>query len=154
MRLWDAWPHLRDTPQGRAVRDAMELGLPTIVEYRAAAADVWLEARVYPATTGVHIFGRDISARKRAEQEREALVEALRDSEQRYAALFEKSPFAMTLSSLPGFAIVDVNDAFLALFEYTSRDQVLGRTSTQLGIADEASRADIARRFAADGSRA
>jgi PAS domain S-box-containing protein len=70
----------------------------------------------------------DITERKRAE-------EASRESEQRYASLFAASPFAMALTSMPEGTAVDVNEAFLRLFEY-AREEVIGKTSIDLGISD------------------
>jgi PAS domain S-box-containing protein len=148
--LWDLWPRLRDTPQGRAVRDAMELGAFSFGEYQTEVAGDWVEARFYPTGSGVSIFARVITERRRAEDERHGLVRALQDSEQRYAALFERSPFAVALSQLPDNRIVNVNDAFLELFQF-GRDEILGRTSPELGIADEASRSRIAEQLAAAG---
>lgn len=79
---------------------------------------------------------RDITARKQAE-------ESLRESERRYSALFEKAPFAIALTEMPEGTTVSVNEAFLRLFEY-SREEVIGKTSLDLGISDAASRAQVA----------
>ena len=68
VRLWDLLPPLRGTSQERAVRDAMELGRPSTVEYRTPEGR-WLEARIYPTAAGVSIYFREIDERKRAEQE-------------------------------------------------------------------------------------
>lgn len=68
----------------------------------------------------------DITEQRRAQ-------EALRESEQRYAWIFEKAPFAASLSRLPDGAIEQVNEEFERLFGY-SRQEVLGRTSLALGM--------------------
>ena len=73
------------------------------------------------------------------------------ESEQKYAAIFQMSPFAIALTRMPDAVTVDVNDAFLALFEYT-RDEVIGRTSVDLGISDPASQAQIREELRARGS--
>jgi PAS domain S-box-containing protein len=59
--------------------------------------------------------------------------DALRETQQRYHALFRHSPFAVSLVRLPERVVVDVNDAFLALFE-VSREEIIGRTSVDLGL--------------------
>jgi PAS domain S-box-containing protein len=85
----------------------------------------------------------DITERKRAEA-------ALRESEEKYAIIFEKSPFAITLTRMPQGTLVGANDAFLELFGFT-QDEVIGRTSMQLGITDTESRAKVAAEFQARG---
>ena len=73
-------------------------------------------------------ISRDITERRRAE-------DALRASQQMYAAIFS-APFALALSTLADGAIVAVNDAFLQMFEL-ARDDAVGKRSTDLGIVDE-----------------
>lgn len=68
----------------------------------------------------------DITNRQLAEQ-------ALRRSEERFSKLFYASPFSIIVASFPEGKIVDANDAFLKIFEF-SREEVLGRTTTELQI--------------------
>jgi PAS domain S-box-containing protein len=75
----------------------------------------------------------------------------LEESEQRYAALFDHSPLAVALTRMPEGTTVAVNDAFLALFEF-SRQEVLGRTSFELGIADNESRKEVAQALERHGA--
>jgi PAS domain S-box-containing protein len=76
---------------------------------------------------------------------------ALRESEQRYSAIFDKSPFAIALTRMPGGITVGVNDAFLQLFEY-SREEMIGKSSVDLGISDVESRAHVAAALRERGS--
>ena len=149
-RLWDLWPELRATPLGEAVRQAMELGKFSVVEFRNAAPDHWVEARIYPTSTGVSIFAHEIDERKRTERERDQLAAAARESEQRFSAMFEETPFAISLTRMPEGITVSVNPAFERLFGY-SRDEAIGKTSLDLGISDEASRARVAAELASTG---
>jgi PAS domain S-box-containing protein len=82
---------------------------------------------------------RDVTAEKRAEA-------SLRESEQRYAAIFERSPFAIALNRLPGAVIVAVNDAFVELFG-RSRDAAVGKTSVELGFSDAESQDHVRAEF-------
>jgi PAS domain S-box-containing protein len=72
---WDIWATYADTPAGEAIRAAMELGRPSVVEYQAVASGAWLEARVYPTSAGISAYFREISERKRVEDERQRLLE-------------------------------------------------------------------------------
>ena len=65
--------------------------------------------------------------------ERKQAEEMLRENEQKFSILFEKSSFAVSLSRLPDGAIVDINEAFERAFGYT-KQEILGKTSLELGI--------------------
>lgn len=84
---------------------------------------------------------RDITEKKRAER-------ALRQSEERFRSLFEQSMDAIYLGS-PGGEIVDVNQAWLDLFGYASKDLPLLR-ATDL-YADPAERQTFLRKMRASG---
>ena len=72
----------------------------------------------------VNIYGRDITARKRAEEE-------LRLSEDRFSKAFQASPAAMSITRLSDGQFVDVNQAFLDIFGYT-RAEALNLTAIDL----------------------
>lgn len=69
---------------------------------------------------------RDITERKWAE-------DALRLSEEKFSKAFRRNPDWITISRLADGRYVDVNDAFLRMTGY-GREEVLGRTSLELGI--------------------
>ncbi len=92
----------------------------------------------------VLVIVEDITERKRAEQ-------ALHESEERYSALFNNAPFASALTRLPEGITVSVNDAFVKLFEF-SREELIGKTSLDLGISDAESRAHVAAELKLHGS--
>jgi PAS domain S-box-containing protein len=81
---------------------------------------------------------------------REEAQGALRESEQRYATLFERAPFAVALSRMEGGRTVSVNDAFLRLFELT-RGEVIGQANVALGASDPAARARVAEELGEHG---
>jgi PAS domain S-box-containing protein len=62
--------------------------------------------------------------------------EALRESEQRFATTFQRSPVAMVISSIDDGKYLDVNDLFLRDMGYT-REEVIGHTSLELGILED-----------------
>jgi PAS domain S-box-containing protein len=66
----------------------------------------------------------------RAADERTA---ALRESEERFRGVFDKSPIVIALLSVPDGRILEVNVAAEAAFGYT-RDEVVGKTSVELDL--------------------
>jgi GAF domain-containing protein/anti-sigma regulatory factor (Ser/Thr protein kinase) len=70
--IWDLVPALATGPEGEALRAAMVLGRPSIAEYLELRG--WVEARVYPTSTGVSLFWRDISERKHKEEAHDRLL--------------------------------------------------------------------------------
>jgi PAS domain S-box-containing protein len=84
----------------------------------------------------VRIIGThfDLTARKRAE-------EALRLSEERFAKSFARSASVMSLVRLTDGVYLDVNEAWTELFGYP-RNDVVGRTSSELGLWPDATAQD------------
>jgi PAS domain S-box-containing protein len=74
----------------------------------------------------------DLEPRKRAE-------DALRQSEERFSKAFRLAPVATMVSTLDGFRILEVNDAFIALTGYAA-DDLIGRNAVQLLWESEAAR--------------
>lgn len=55
------------------------------------------------------------------------------EAQQRFERLFRNNPAPMAISDLPHLAFTDVNDFFLKTLGYT-REEVIGRTSADLGL--------------------
>ena len=75
---WECFPSLADTALAAGCRQAMELGATSISEHHSAGIG-WLEARIYPTSSGISVYLREINERKRRETEREEYLEALRE---------------------------------------------------------------------------
>ncbi|MBL0698456.1 ATP-binding protein [Comamonas sp. JC664] len=71
--LWQACPELLGTRMERELRQVAAGAGATIFEWRAAPGR-WHEVHAWGANGHVSIFGRDITARKRAEAERDVLL--------------------------------------------------------------------------------
>jgi PAS domain S-box-containing protein len=69
------------------------------------------------AVTGMVVTFKDVTERRRA-------VEALRESEKKYRTLFEDSKDAIIIDT-PGDRIIDINPAGVALFGYSSMEEML-----------------------------
>lgn len=68
-----------------------------------------------------------------AVREAEARTLALRESEERFRGVFDKSPMVISLLTVPEGRIVEVNAAAAAAFGW-SREEAVGRTSLELNL--------------------
>lgn len=97
------------------------------------------------AVTALIPEGRDITEHKRAQQ-------SLRESEEKFAKAFRASPYSLTLSEVATGRYLEVNAGFERVSGYT-RDEVIGRTSVELGLwSDPADRDRMVARLQADGA--
>ncbi|MFM8368396.1 MAG: PAS domain-containing protein, partial [Chloroflexota bacterium] len=99
-----------------------------------ARVNVLISAQVVVIDQEELLLGQiiDITQRKKDD-------EALRHSEAKYLALFQKSAVPAALTKMPEGIFVDVNEAFENAFGY-SRQDILGRTSVEIGIIGVAER--------------
>lgn len=102
----------------------------------------WFNLSVQPVPEGLFILSVDITERKQAE-------EALRQSEARFSTAFQLSPAALSLTRQDG-RIVDVNAGYERLSGYT-REELIGRDATEVGIFTVAQRHDLRQRMIEQG---
>jgi PAS domain S-box-containing protein len=119
---------------------AMNLGQPASYEFFFPPLDTWFEQRLYPTPFGLSQFSVPIDERKRREQEREGLLDALHRSEQAQRVAVEAAEIGTwdfdpvsgrlqwsdrckELFGLPPEAAVDY-DACLALVHVDDRSRV------------------------------
>lgn len=76
---------------------------------------------------------RDVTARKQAEA-------ALRQSEELFSKAFHASPMGLAISTVDDGRLIEINPAFEKIYGY-SRQEAIGRTSTELGLIDPKDRA-------------
>lgn len=99
---------------------------------------VWLETHAVPFRNEddeiVSLLGitRDVTERKQAEQ-------AIRESNERFAVAFNNAPIMMTINSLEDGTYLDINRQFTVVSGF-SREEVIGRTSVELGWLSAADR--------------
>jgi len=145
-------PRLRDGAR-RAIRRALGgeafTELHTRLEIGACYEFTWSPIKgPEGGVTGVTALGRDVSKSRRDEQ-------ALRESEERFATAFQRSPVSMTIVSVATERYVEVNDAFLRVSGF-ARDEIVGYTSAEIGaFVDPMDRArlieEVTRTGATDG---
>lgn len=87
---------------------------------------------------------QDITERKVAEA-------SLRESEAKFSAAFHTSPAALVIVDTDG-RIVEVNQAFCDLIRY-AREEIIGKTSSEIGIVTEDARQTIVDTFEDNGRR-
>jgi len=87
---------------------------------------------------------RLFEAERTASRAKDQLVATLRESDDRHYALFEASPFPLALTKMPEGVTVMVNQAFVEMFDVT-RQEVVGRTSVDVGITHDAQQEQIRR---------
>lgn len=86
-----------------------------------------LSAKLIPLPNGNQMVSfQDITQSKLAADE-------LQRSEHRFSKLFDASPFSIIVATYPSGKVIEANDAFLQIFGFT-RDEVIGRTTGELGI--------------------
>jgi PAS domain S-box-containing protein len=128
------------TTRAEAVQRLKESGLfsAEVTQLRSDGSRLFVETRTVALrdatgnVTGFISVNRDITERKQTEQE-------LRQSQQLFSGVFQASPTPVALTHLADGKITDVNASFCELFGY-SRDEIIGHTSLELGIADPESR--------------
>ncbi|WP_276261192.1 PAS domain-containing sensor histidine kinase [Haloglomus litoreum] len=70
-RIWDVVPAAADSVFAERYRTAVETGEPVNFEAEYEPIDTWFEVHAYPSDTGLSVYFRDITERKRREAQRE-----------------------------------------------------------------------------------
>ncbi len=97
-RIWDALPAAAAAGLEAEWRRAARERAPVRVETHDPATDAWFEANVYPADDGgLSVYFRDVSQRKRYEQQLQDSAETLRNQQRWLEALLNLLPVPMLL---------------------------------------------------------
>jgi PAS domain S-box-containing protein len=92
-----------------------------------------------------------VTERKRIETALVERTEQLRQSDEKFSKAFQVSPAAMSIATLPDGRWIEVNDALVDMTGYR-REEVIGRTSVELGLVDAVARAKILEAIRTQGS--
>jgi two-component system, cell cycle sensor histidine kinase and response regulator CckA len=88
--FYDLFPQAAGSIAEQAYQEVLRTGRPMsfLTEHALGPERLFYEVSVYPLREGVSVFAKDVTDRKRAE-------EGLRQSQDRYRAMFENSPIAL-----------------------------------------------------------
>jgi len=128
--LWSVCPHVQGTELELQLRLAMSAPGGSSFEGSLAQTGSWYEVTTEPSDTGLTVFFKDVSARRRAD-------EALRDSERRYRFVFEEGLTCNVVTS-PDGRIFACNQATVSTFGFTSVAQTIASSAD--GIWRESSK--------------
>jgi PAS domain S-box-containing protein len=90
------------------------------VHFEMASGNVWHGMHVYPSKNGLSVYFRDITERKKMEQD-------LRLSEERFRKIFNSSPSMIAIRSLKDGRYLDVNASWLGHTGY-AYEEVVGHS--------------------------
>ena len=116
-------------PAGCPSCDCLKSGISGVFEMFEPHLDRFLEIRALPRldrnnqSAGLIHIVRDITERKQSESQREAALEALRESEARYQAFFNTSRDCAYITSADGKWLF-MNESAVELFGYSSREEL------------------------------
>lgn len=100
-----------------------------------------IKGAAFVAVTSLTLFVLVKKMVSQIERDRSEHEAALMESEERFSMAFNSSPEGLTISSLEDGRYLEVNDAFLSMMGY-ERSEVIGRTTTELGIWSEPKQRD------------
>jgi PAS domain S-box-containing protein len=126
--IWQVFHKLVGTPMEAHYRRAMEERVPVAFEVLSPIAERWLDVRLFRTGEGLAAFLLDITDRKQIEH-------ALRDSELRFGTAFRSSPAAIAINRRKDLVNLEVNAAFLRMFECRS-EEIVGHTLVELDLLD------------------
>ncbi|MBN1176167.1 MAG: PAS domain S-box protein [Dehalococcoidales bacterium] len=145
--LYDIFPATEETKKAEtAYRKVLKTKKPEQFtnDFNLDNRQFIFEISAYPTVSGLSIFVKDITKRKKAE-------EALRESEERFSKAFRSSPDRIVITRLEDGMFVDVNDSYLRFTGYT-RDEIIGNSAIKLGSwVDTGHRTRIMQQLKKDG---
>ena len=109
--------------------------------YKKDGSIIWMEVNFFflrnkeRKPVEILMVSRDITDRKWAESQREAALEALAKSEEKFRKVFYTSPDVVSINRLEDGMYISINPGFTRIMEYTEKD-IIGKTSIECNIWD------------------
>jgi PAS domain S-box-containing protein len=124
-KMQEVQPGARSTQMEAYIRVALT-GIPADLEYYSPAFQRHMQVRAFSPQPGQFaLLFEDISSRVQAEQ-------ALRESEEKYRALFESRGISFAVHDLQSLQFIEANATFADLYGYTRQELTSGMTALDL----------------------
>ncbi|QOS13990.1 receiver/sensor box histidine kinase (plasmid) [Haloferax gibbonsii] len=122
-RIWDLYPSVVDTELFDNYHEAMRTQEPVTFETFSEVYDGWFEVRAYPSPSGLSVYFRDVTTRKR-------YLHALESTNQRLETVLQNLP--IILSAFDSEGVFTMSEG--AGLESLGRDpgEVVGRSAFEL----------------------
>jgi PAS domain S-box-containing protein len=120
------FPDVKGTKVEQIYREALRTNQPQshLNKYQLGGKDYVFEINAYPTKTGLSVFVKDITERRKAEQ-------SLKESEEKYRSLVELAPDGIVAVNAEGI-VTSTNRSFLTLVGYDSGEGIVGKPFTEL----------------------
>src|SRR5215212_1636011 len=108
--VWEEFPEAEGSESRRQIERAMEEGITTEFETISPVLGAWVAERAYPSAEGLSVYFRDVTGRKRTEEEMRLREEAQRFLAQASSVLSSSLDFRETLASVARLAVPTLAD--------------------------------------------
>jgi PAS domain S-box-containing protein len=125
--IFEVYPEVIGTALEGAYRQTLRECRSLVIEHHYAPWDRWFAIHLHPAQSGgLSVFFRDITERRRAEQEREALHETLRSKQALLEAVLAGLPAGVMIAEAPSGRVISSNERATSIFRgpVTAVDEV------------------------------
>jgi PAS domain S-box-containing protein len=109
--IWDIHPEMKNTIFWHKYHEAMQTGKVVEVEDYYAPMKIWFSAKAYPSSNGLTIFYKDITQRKKADNDIIELNEKLLATNRELSIILNTLPATIALLDKAG-TIIAVNEAW------------------------------------------
>ncbi|HEX2923654.1 MAG TPA: PAS domain-containing sensor histidine kinase, partial [Chloroflexota bacterium] len=131
--LWDEFPEAVGTTFWQQFHRALSEGEAAAFEEFYPPFQTWFEVRAYPSQSGLSVFFRDANQRKQAEEERERLLEQLREANGKLVlSSIESNRWAAEMETIIG----SIADAVIIYDDKAKRIRMNPAAQRMLGVAE------------------
>ncbi|MDB5350247.1 MAG: multi-sensor hybrid histidine kinase [Planctomycetota bacterium] len=129
--IWEEYPGLARSQFERAYRLAMSEGQSTSFTSYYPDHDRWYDVNAYPGADGISVYFRDVTARKRTEEEVSRLTAASEEQRRVYEVALSNTPDLVYVFGLD-HRFLYTNEALLNIWGRTAEESI-GKNCLELG---------------------